>query len=505
MAEARSARLSRASRPSGDMINPRASRASQDYGRMARNSNSFNTDSLLSFSNFGDGYHVLVTGGQGYIGAHTVLRLLEEGFKVTVIDSSVNSSNESLKRVRGLVSPAMAANLHSHELDLCDMVSLKATMMAISQSKKVDSCIHLAGLKAVGESVRMPLRYHQNNVTALLNLVEVLELHGCKQIVLSSTATVYGSQSASQSEEVSGSKAQVSGLTEESPVGVGIANPYGRAKFMEEQILEDMYGSPHGKEWGIVTLRYFNPVGAHPSGRLGEDPSAPPNNLMPYVAQVAMGKTDFLTIFGDDFDTPDGTGVRDYIHVLDVAEGHLAALKKLQATKGHFVYNLSRGSGISVMEMVDAMEQACGLKIRVKVRPRRSGDVPQVFANAAKAQRELGGWTAQLGIDRMCKDLWRWVNANPSGYQAATKEFGAFKPAFNKSQMPNLSSAARPAREKPKLPPVPPTKQEPVSTRMRGRGTSMDDILGYDRGGVGDDGDGSGHTGGGGAPSGESF
>ncbi len=374
-------------------------------------------------------YHHLekVTGGQGYIGSHTVLRMLEEGYTVSVFDNSLNSTGESLVRVKELVGAANAERLFFFDVDLCDRPGLAAAMAAAAAaagSKAPDQCIHFAGLKAVGESTRKPLLYHQNNVTGTLNLLEALEGCGCKQLVFSSSATVYGA-------------ADVMPITEDTPVGAGITNPYGQSKFLIEKILEDLHKSvadpdragSGGAGWGIVTLRYFNPVGSHPSGRIGEDPTGPPNNLMPYVAQTAVGRRECLTVFGSDYDTPDGTGVRDYIHVMDLAEGHLAALRRLRPegpppapmATGHFVYNLGTGKGISVLEMVAAMEKASGKVISKKIGARRPGDIATCYASTDKAEAELG-WKATRGVDEMCADLWRWQSANPNGYAPTASE-----------------------------------------------------------------------------------
>ena len=366
-----------------------------------------------------------VTGGQGYIGSHTVLRMLEEGYTVSVFDNSINSTAESLVRVRELVGAENAGRLSSYDVDLCDRSSLMVALAAANAAvgRAPDQCIHFAGLKAVGESTRKPLLYHQNNITGTLNLLEGLEECGCRQLVFSSSATVYGA-------------AEKMPITEDTPVGVGITNPYGQSKFLIEKILEDLYKSvpdperagSGGSTWGIVTLRYFNPVGAHSSGRIGEDPSGPPNNLMPYVAQTAVGRRECLTVFGSDYDTPDGTGVRDYIHVMDLAEGHIAALRRLRpsgpppasGSTGHFVYNLGTGKGISVLEMVAAMEKASGKPIPKKMGARRPGDIATCYASTDKAEAELG-WKATRGVDEMCSDLWRWQSTNPNGYAPASE------------------------------------------------------------------------------------
>mmetsp|Transcript_5323 Transcript_5323/g.21107 ORF Transcript_5323/g.21107 Transcript_5323/m.21107 type:complete len:395 (-) Transcript_5323:47-1231(-) len=345
--------------------------------------------------------HCLVTGGSGYIGSHTCLALLEAGFEVTVVDNLCNSSEESLRRVGRLTGKS--TSLHFFELDLCDKQATRDLLCALPP---IDFCIHFAGLKAVGESVKLPLLYYENNVQATVSLLQVLQEVDCKTFVFSSSATVYGDAAVP--------------ITEESPVGHGITNAYGRSKFMIEEILGDLARSPEGQDWRITILRYFNPVGAHASGLIGEDPHGPPNNLMPYVSQVAVGRREKLSVFGNDYDTPDGTGVRDYIHVMDLAEGHTKALDYMDHHgPGKHIFNLGTGRGNSVLEMVAAMKKASGREIPFEFAPRRAGDLATVYADTAKAASELG-WTASRDIDEMCKDSWAWQQKNPQGYADAS-------------------------------------------------------------------------------------
>lgn len=358
--------------------------------------------SALSTASRGKG-HVLVTGGAGYIGSHTCVQLLDAGYDVTVLDNLVNSKVESLKRVGELTGKA--DRLAFREVDLRDAAALKAVVAALPAC---DACIHFAGLKAVGESTKLPLEYYENNVGGTLALLSAMRAAGIKNIVFSSSATVYG--------------AAESPITEATPTGAGITNAYGRSKYVIEEILGDFARSPEGADWSIAVLRYFNPVGAHPSGRIGEDPSGPPNNLMPYVSQVAVGRRPHLSVFGDDYPTPDGTGVRDYIHVQDLARGHLSALAMIESSDPALrVFNLGTGVGYSVLDMVKAMEKAAGKPIPYEVGPRRPGDVATVYADTAKAKDELG-WVAELGLDDMCRDLWAWQSANPMGYEDAKAE-----------------------------------------------------------------------------------
>lgn len=344
---------------------------------------------------------ILVTGGCGYIGSHTIVTLLEGGYDVTVLDNLVNSSEESLRRVRRITGTD-DNRLRFIHVDLCDYAHVTE---ALEHSPRFYACIHFAGLKAVGESVQIPLRYYENNLMGTLNLVKAMEAHGCKNIIFSSSATVYGPQPPPYVETMQ--------------TGAGITNPYGRAKYMIEEILGDYHASPAGSAWGVTLLRYFNPVGAHPTGDIGEDPLGVPNNLMPYVAQVVVGRRDALTVHGSDYDTPDGTGVRDYIHIMDLAEGHMAALRHLERTgAGLYTFNLGTGRGYSVLDMVHAMERASGRSIPLHMGPRRSGDVPIMFAGTTKAQTELG-WSAKRGLDDMCRDLYKWQTQNPQGYAGA--------------------------------------------------------------------------------------
>lgn len=382
------------------------------------------------------GPHVLVTGGQGYVGSHTILRLLEEGYVVTCIDNEVNSHPEALERVRGIVTEDQAAHLFTHKLDLCDMVTLKATMAAISCIKRIDACVHLASLNPTGtpdKSTRESVRYHQNNVVGTMNLFSVLAVHGCRKVVFSSSGMVYGD------------RPMKSPLNEgDIQAGGKMTNPYARGKAYVEGIMQDMCKSPvDGRAWGMVSLRYYHAVGAHPSGRIGEDPTVcPANNLLREVVQVSLGRRPELIINGDTYDTADGTCVRDYVHVMDLAEGHLAAIKKMGATKGYHCYNLGTQEGISDLKVVDAMETATGLKIKVKVGKRKQGDVATAFVNPDLAWTELE-WLPSRGITEICKDLWAWTKANPDGYvgRDLKQTFGQFKPvSFSKASMPKLSS-----------------------------------------------------------------
>ncbi|GLT90759.1 hypothetical protein SLE2022_086770 [Rubroshorea leprosula] len=338
--------------------------------------------------------NILVTGGAGYIGSHTVLQLLTGGYRTVVVDNLENSSAVALKRVKELAGQ-FGNNLSFHQVDLRD----KAALKTIFTETKFDAVIHFAGLKAVGESVQKPLLYFNNNLIGTITLLEVMADHGCKNLVFSSSATVYG-----WPKEVP--------CTEEFPLSA--ANPYGRTKLFIEEICRDIHCSD--SEWKIILLRYFNPVGAHPSGHIGEDPRGIPNNLMPFVQQVAVGRRPALTVFGNDYSTKDGTGVRDYIHVVDLADGHIAALCKLSDSKiGCEVYNLGTGKGTSVLEMVAAFEKASGKKIPLVMAGRRPGDAEIVYASTEKAERELK-WKAKYGIEEMCRDQWNWASKNPYGY-----------------------------------------------------------------------------------------
>ncbi len=334
---------------------------------------------------------ILVTGGAGYIGSHTCVELLNAGYDVIVVDNLYNSSKKALDRVQEITGKT----LKFYEDDILN----REGMTKIFEENQIDAVIHFAGLKAVGESVAKPIEYYHNNIGGTLVLVDVMRNHGCKNIIFSSSATVYGDP------------AEIP-ITENCPKGT-CTNPYGWTKSMLEQILTDVHTSD--PEWNVVLLRYFNPIGAHKSGKIGEDPKGIPNNLLPYVAQVAIGKLECLGVFGDDYDTPDGTGVRDYIHVVDLAVGHVKAVEKLADKEGVSIYNLGTGNGYSVLQVVHAFEKACGHPINYQIKPRRPGDIAMCYCDPAKAKRELG-WEAQYGIEEMCEDSWRWQSNNPNGY-----------------------------------------------------------------------------------------
>lgn len=335
---------------------------------------------------------ILVTGGAGYIGSHTCVELLNQGYEVVVIDNLYNSSAKALDRVEEITGK----KVKFYEGDLLNREDIEK----VFDKESIDSVIHFAGLKAVGESVSKPLEYYHNNITGTLLLCDVMRNHGCKNIVFSSSATVYGDPAFVP-------------ITEECPKGK-ITNPYGQTKGMLEQILTDLHvGDP---EWNVILLRYFNPIGAHESGLIGEDPKGIPNNLVPYIAQVAVGKLECLGVFGNDYPTPDGTGVRDYIHVVDLAVGHVKAIQKLETAKGVMIYNLGTGIGYSVLDVVKAYEKACGREIPYQIKPRRAGDIPTCYADATKAREELG-WEAKRGIEEMCRDSWKWQSMNPNGYR----------------------------------------------------------------------------------------
>lgn len=334
---------------------------------------------------------VLVTGGAGYIGSHTCVELLQAGHEVVVVDNFSNSKPEALRRVQEIAGRA----LKFYPVDLLDRQDLEQ----VFDENEIEAVIHFAALKAPGESVFQPMRYYHNNLTGTLHLCMVMQAHQVKNIVFSSSATVYGEQNQPP-------------LREDMPVG-NVINPYGWTKEMMEQILRDIHVAD--PQWNVSLLRYFNPVGAHPSGRIGEDPTGVPNNLLPYIAQVAVGKYPYLRVFGNDYPTPDGTNIRDYIHVVDLAKGHLAALQALNAHPGTVIYNLGTGRGNSVLEVVHAFERACGKPIPYQIIERRQGDLPVSYADVSKARRELG-WKAELDLDRMCADVWRWQSANPDGY-----------------------------------------------------------------------------------------
>ena len=330
---------------------------------------------------------VLVTGGLGYIGSHTCVELMNAGQDIVVVDNLYNCKKSSYDRIKALVGK----DFSFYECDIRDAEGLSN----VFEKENITSVIHFAGLKAVGESVHKPLEYFDNNVTGTLVLLDVMRKHGCKKIVFSSSATVYGMNN-------------VSPLTEDMEVG-GVTNPYGRTKFMIECILKDLYVSDNS--WSICLLRYFNPIGAHKSGTMGEDP----NDLMPYITQVAIGKLDHLNVFGDDYDTPDGTGVRDYIHVVDLALGHIKAVEKVEGEDGLFIYNLGTGIGYSVLDVVKSFEKASGKEIPYVIGPRRDGDIATCYSDPSKALKELG-WKAERGLDEMCEDSWRWQSQNPNGY-----------------------------------------------------------------------------------------
>ena len=334
--------------------------------------------------------NILLTGGAGFIGTHTLVELLENGHEAVVIDNFSNSCREALSRAEELTGKRFAF----YEADVRD----RAVLDRIFEEHPIDAVIHFAGLKAVGESVAKPIEYYDNNLVGTLVLLEAMRDHGVKKLIFSSSATVYGTP-----EQLP--------LTETCRVG-GTTNPYGTSKYFQERMLEDVCVSD--KEWSVILLRYFNPVGAHPSGRIGEDPKGIPNNLMPYVAQVASGKLERIGVFGNDYPTPDGTGVRDYIHVVDLARGHLAALKKLEEPGVH-IYNLGTGVGYSVLDMIHAFEKACGKTLPYAILPRRAGDIASCYASSEKAERELG-WKAEYGIEEMCRDQWNWQSKNPNGY-----------------------------------------------------------------------------------------
>jgi len=336
--------------------------------------------------------NILVTGGAGYIGSHTCIELLNEGHQVIVVDNLYNASKKSLERVE------MIAGKHItfYQEDLLNKEGLEA----IFDKEKIDAVIHFAGLKAVGESVAKPLEYYHNNMTGTFHLCDVMRKYGVKNIIFSSSATVYGDPAFIP-------------ITEECPKGK-ITNPYGQTKGMLEQVLTDLYVSD--PEWNVVLLRYFNPIGAHKSGLIGEDPKGIPNNLVPYIAQVAVGKRAALGVFGNDYDTPDGTGVRDYIHVVDLAKGHVMALKKLTKGSGVNIYNLGTGKGYSVLQVLHAYEKACGKKLPYEIKERRPGDIATCYADPEKAYRELG-WKAEYGIEEMCEDSYRWQSQNPNGFE----------------------------------------------------------------------------------------
>ncbi|MBF0467474.1 MAG: UDP-glucose 4-epimerase GalE [Desulfamplus sp.] len=353
---------------------------------------------------------ILVTGGAGYIGSHTCVELIKDGWDVVVVDNLSNSSSEALQRVEAITG----RTIEFHQADIRDKAALSKIFKTRSEMHhhvepkneeqnntgncSIDAVIHFAGLKAVGESVEMPLEYYSNNITGTLALLEVMREYGVKNLVFSSSATVYGDPHALP-------------IKEDFPLSV--TNPYGRTKLMIEEILKDLHVSD--PSWNISILRYFNPVGAHKSGKIGEDPLGIPNNLLPYIAQVAVGRLPFLNVFGNDYNTVDGTGVRDFIHVSDLASGHTKALPKLFTNPGVVTYNLGTGRGHSVMELVRAFEKACGREIPFKIVPRRAGDIAACYADPSKAQKELD-WKATRTVEKMCQDTWNWQSNNPTGF-----------------------------------------------------------------------------------------
>lgn len=335
---------------------------------------------------------ILVTGGAGYIGSHTCVELLEKGMDVIIVDNLINSSAKSIERIQKITGKCP----EFHRIDVRDREALNKIF---DENPDINCVIHFAGLKAVGESVQMPLEYYDNNLFSTIVLCETMRDHGVKNIVFSSSATVYSADN------------QVP-LRESSKIGM-CTNPYGWTKYMSEQIMRDTAKSDN--DWSIVLLRYFNPIGAHSSGLIGEDPRGIPNNLVPYISQVAVGRRDYLNVFGNDYDTHDGTGVRDYIHVVDLARGHVAAIEYMQSHKGEMVFNLGTGIGYSVLDMVNTFEKVNGVHIPYAIAPRRPGDIATVFASPDKSAHELG-WKAQYNLEDMCRDTWNWQKNNPNGY-----------------------------------------------------------------------------------------
>ena len=335
---------------------------------------------------------ILVTGGAGYIGSHTVVELLNAGHEVAVVDNLSNASVKALDRVEEITGKKVSF----YEVDIRDDVTLEE----VFKNEQPEAVIHFAGLKAVGESVEIPLKYFDNNIGGTLTLLHVMKKTGCKSMVFSSSATVYG-------------KPETVPIREDFPTSV--TNPYGRTKLVIEDMLKDLYRSD--PSWNVILLRYFNPIGAHESGRIGEDPSGIPNNLLPYIAKVAVGKLEKVSVFGNDYDTPDGTGVRDYIHVVDLAKGHIKAIEKIETEKnvGCKTYNLGTGLGYSVLDIIEAFGKACGKEIPYVIAGRREGDVDILYADPSLAKEELG-WSAEYDLSRMCEDTWRWQSHNPDGY-----------------------------------------------------------------------------------------
>lgn len=334
---------------------------------------------------------ILVTGGAGYIGSHTCVELLNEGYEVVIVDNLYNSNQKAVDRIEQITQKKVTFYQND--------ILVREALDQIFTKENVDAVIHFAGLKAVGESVRKPIEYYTNNIQGTLILTDVMRKHNVKNIIFSSSATVYGNPA-------------MIPITEECPKGI-CTNPYGWTKWMLEQILTDIHTAD--SEWNVMLLRYFNPIGAHESGLIGEDPKGIPNNLLPYVAQVAIGKLECVGVFGDDYDTPDGTGVRDYIHVVDLAKGHVKALNKIKEKAGVKVYNLGTGNGYSVLDVIHAFEKACGHEIPYQIKPRREGDIATCYSKCDLAKEELG-WQAQYNLDDMCASSWKWQTMNPNGY-----------------------------------------------------------------------------------------
>ena len=334
---------------------------------------------------------ILVTGGTGFIGSHTVVELIDSGYDVVIADDLYNSSAKVLDRIEKI----SGKRPKFYEIDVCD----RAALEELFENESIDAVIHFAGFKAVGESTEKPIEYYTNNIMSTLVLCDVMRNHGCTRIVFSSSATVYGDPAFVP-------------ITEDCPMGE-TTNPYGATKAMQERILTDIEKSDH--RWRVMLLRYFNPIGAHVSGLIGEDPKGIPNNLLPYIARVASGKLEKVHVFGNDYDTPDGTGVRDYIHVVDLAKGHVKAIEAMDRLDGVNIYNLGTGEGYSVLDMIKAFGRACGKEIPYVIDPRRPGDIARCWSDPSKAERELG-WKAEKGVDEMCEDAWRWQSGNPDGY-----------------------------------------------------------------------------------------
>ena len=336
---------------------------------------------------------ILVTGGAGYIGSHTCVELLNAGYDVVIIDNLYNSNQKAVDRIEEITGK----KVKFYPDDMMDRAAVKR----VFDENKIDAVIHFAGLKAVGESVHKPIEYYRTNIGSTLNLTDEMRAHGCKNIIFSSSATVYGDP------------AEIP-ITENCPKGT-CTNPYGWTKWMQEQILTDIHTAD--PEWNVILLRYFNPIGAHKSGLIGEDPKGIPNNLLPYVAQVAIGKLPEINVFGNDYDTPDGTAVRDYIHVVDFARGHVKAIERFAKKDGVFICNLGTGHGYSVLDVIHAFEKACGKELPYVIRERRPGDIATCYSSPAKAEKELG-WTAEYDLEDMCRDSWNWQQKNPNGYNS---------------------------------------------------------------------------------------